>query len=105
MGYPEGMRVTVTHNTTKAKARQKVEQRLDSLQSQYGHYASDIQKNWQGDRLDFELKAKGFTGKGTVEVTDTEVIIDGKLPLIARPFEPRIKSTIEQEMAAIFGKA
>jgi len=32
-------------------------------------------------------------------------LIDGKLPLIARPFEPRIKSTIEQEMATMFGKA
>ena len=96
------MRVTVPHNTTKAAARQKVEKRLDDLQRQYGHYASHIQKNWQGDRLDFEVKARGFTGKGTVEVTDTEVIIDGKLPLIARPFEPRIKNTIEREAEAMF---
>lgn len=105
MGYPARMRVTVPHNTTKAEAKQKVEKRLDDLQRQYGHYASDIQKNWNGDRLDFEVKARGFTGKGTVEITDSEVIIDGKLPLIARPFEPRIKSTLEQEAATMFRTA
>lgn len=99
------MRVAVNHNTTKDEAKRIVERRLDDLHRQYGHYASDIQKDWQGDLFAFEVKARGFTGKGTVEVTDTEVIIDGKLPLIAKPFEPRIKSTIEQEAAAMFRTA
>jgi len=99
------MRVTVNHNTTKENARQIVEKRLDELQRQYGHYASNVQKDWQGDRLDFEVKARGFTGKGTVEITDSEVIIDGKLPLIAKPFESRIKSTLEQEATDMFRKA
>jgi hypothetical protein len=37
-----------------------------------------------------------------VEITDSEVILDGKLPLIAKPFESRIKSTIEHEAATMF---
>jgi len=96
------MRIAVPHKTTKEKARKIIEQRLTQLEKQYGHYASDMEKNWSGDRLDFGFKAKGFTGKGTVEITDSEVIIDGKLPLIAKPFEPRIKSTIEKEAATMF---
>jgi len=96
------MRIAVPHKTTKEKARKIIEQRLTQLEKQYGHYASDMEKNWSGDRLDFGFKTKGFTGKGTVEITDSEVIIDGKLPLIAKPFEPRIKSTIEKEAATMF---
>ena len=96
------MRIAVPHRTTKEKARKIIEQRLSQLEKQYGHYASDMEKNWSGDRLDFGFKAKGFSGKGTVEITDSEVIIDGKLPLIAKPFEPRIKSTIEKEAATMF---
>ena len=46
--------------------------------------------------------ARGFKANGTVDVTDHEVIIDGKLPLLARPFEPRIRSTIEREANAMF---
>jgi putative polyhydroxyalkanoate system protein len=99
------MRIAVPHNTTKEKARQIVEARIEDLQRQYGHYTSDLEKSWDGDRLDFSVKAKGFHGKGTVEITNTDVIIDGKLPLIAKPFEPRIRSTVEREAEQMFRTA
>jgi putative polyhydroxyalkanoate system protein len=97
------MHITVPHHTTRDEARRKVEERLASLEGQYGHYATDIDKNWEGDRLTFSVKARGMSGSGSLEITDTEVIVDGKLPLMARPFESRIKSTIEREAAAMFG--
>ncbi len=99
------MKIIVPHHTTRDEARKIVDRRLGELFAQYGHYASDSTLSWSGDRLDFSGKAKGFSASGTIEVTDSEVIIDGKLPLIARPFEPRIKSTVEREAAAMFGRA
>jgi putative polyhydroxyalkanoate system protein len=96
------MRVTVPHNTDKATARRRVDARLQQLLAQYGTYINDVDQRWEGDRLLFSGSARGFKANGTLEVTDSEVIIDGKLPLIARPFEPRIKSTIEREAAAMF---
>lgn len=99
------MRIAVPHHTTREEAKKIVQQRLDDLQRQFGHYASDIDKTWSGDRLDFSVKARGFGGAGTVEITDTDVIIDGKLPLVAKPFEPRIRSTVEREAEQMFRKA
>jgi hypothetical protein len=96
------MRVTVPHNTDKDTARRKINERLGQLLGQYGHYINDSSHQWEGDRLTFSGSARGFKAGGTVEITDQEVIIDGKLPLIAKPFESRIKSTIEREAAAMF---
>jgi hypothetical protein len=96
------MRIAVPHRTDKQTARRKVQDRLQQLLAVYGHYLSDIDQRWEGDLLVFSGKAKGFKAHGTVEVTDSEVIIDGKLPLLAKPFEPRIKSTIEREADIIF---
>jgi hypothetical protein len=96
------MRVTVPHNTDKATARRKVDARLQQLLGQYGNYLSDVDQRWDGDTLLFSGSARGFKANGTVEVTDSDVIIDGKLPLIAKPFESRIRSTIEREAAAMF---
>ncbi|MEK6373576.1 MAG: polyhydroxyalkanoic acid system family protein [Acidobacteriota bacterium] len=96
------MRVTVPHHTDKDTARRKINERIAQLFGQYAHYLSESNHQWDGDRLDFSGNAKGFKTSGTVEVTDTEVIIDGKLPLLAKPFEPRIKSTIEREAEAMF---
>src|SRR3954451_20653411 len=98
------MRISVAHHTSKENARRIVEQRLASLESQYGHYTSDVQKSWTGDRLDFAVKARGFSGNGYLDITDTEVVVDGKLPLIAKPFEPRIKNMIEREAESMFGR-
>ena len=96
------MRINVPHNTDKETARKKINERLAMLFAQYGHYLSDSQHTWDGDRLDFSGSAKGFKVNGTIEVTDSEVIIDGKLPLMAKPFEPRVKSAIEKETSTMF---
>lgn len=99
------MRIAVPHKTTKAKARRVIEERIANAQQQYGHSIDAANYEWSGDLLSFQFKAKGITGKGTVEITDTEVIIDGKLPLIARPFESRIRSTVERETESMFRTA
>jgi len=96
------MRIAVTHKTDKATARRKIEDRLQQLLATYGNYLTDIEHRWEGDRLFFAGKAKGMKANGTVDVTENEVIIDGKLPLLAKPFEPRIKSTIEREAESMF---
>ena len=96
------MRVIVPHHTDKKTAQRKINDKLGELLGHYGHYLGESSHHWDGDRLVFSGSAKGFKANGTVEVTDSEVIIDGKLPLLAKPFEGRIKSTIEQETAAMF---
>jgi predicted metal-dependent hydrolase len=96
------MRISVPHRIDKATARKRIEERLHQMLGTYGHYLSEIEHRWEGDRLIFSGKAKGMKANGTVDITDNEVIIDGKLPLLARPFEPRIKSTIEKEAKTIF---
>ncbi len=97
------MRISIPHRTDKETARKKINERLANLFAQYGHYLSDSEHKWDGDRLYFSGSAKGFKTNGTIDVTDTDVIIDGKLPLVARPFEPRVKSAIEKETSAMFG--
>ena len=99
------MRIAVPHRTTKEKARRVIEDKMADLQRSFGHYASDVEKHWTGDTMTFSFKAKGFSGRGTLEITDTEVIIDGKLPLMAKPFESRIKSTVEKEAESMFRTA
>jgi hypothetical protein len=99
------MRIAVSHHTTKDKARQKVEQRLSSLLSQFGGHAEDMKHEWLGDTLRFKGKARGMKVEGTVEITDAEVIIDGKLPLIALPFEGRVREAVLREADSMFRTA
>ncbi len=99
------MRIAVEHKTTKAVARTTVEKKILQLLSQFGDRADDVQHEWLGDTLRFRGKARGFTVEGTVEITDAAVIFDAKLPLLAKPFESRIRQTVERETEAMFRTA
>ena len=96
------MRIAVEHNTTREDARRKVEQRLGSLLAQFGGHAEDMRHDWIGDTLTFKGKARGMTVEGSVEVTDAAVIIDGKLPFLAMPFESKIREAVKKEADQMF---
>ena len=99
------MRIAIDHNMTKEQARQRVEQRLVALLGQFSQHAGDLEHDWYGDVLRFKGKARGMKIDGTVEVTESAVLIDGKLPLIALPFEKRIREAVEKEADAMFRTA
>jgi len=99
------MRIAVPHHTTRARAREIVERKIAVLLAQFGDHAGDVRHDWTGDTLQFKGKARGFTVEGTVEITDSEVVIDGKLPLLAKPFEPRIRQAVEREAESMFRTA
>ena len=99
------MRIAIEHNTTREKARKIVEKRLRDAEKQYGQMASDLDWEWHGDTLHVNVKAKGMHLKGTLEVTDTTVVVDGKLPLLAKPFESKIRHSVEREAESMFRTA
>jgi Putative polyhydroxyalkanoic acid system protein (PHA_gran_rgn) len=99
------MRIAVEHHTTKANARQIVERKINNLLQSYGAQADQAEHEWRGDTLYFKGKARGFNIEGTVDITDTDVILDGKLPLIARAFEGKIRQTVEAEAERMFRTA
>jgi putative polyhydroxyalkanoate system protein len=99
------MRIAVEHHTSKEVAREKLEERLGQLLVQYGGREEDFESEWLGDTMRFNGKALGFRVEGTIEITDAEVIVDGKLPLIANMFEGRIRQAVEREADAMFRTA
>jgi putative polyhydroxyalkanoate system protein len=99
------MRIAVPHHTTKANARSKIEQKLAALLSQFGGRVDDLQHQWNGDTLEFKGKARGFKLEGTVEVTEAEIVVNGKLPMMALPFEGKIREAVKREADAMFRTA
>lgn len=99
------MRISVPHHTSKNVARQKLDQRLGQLLAQFGGHAEEIEHEWLGDTMRFRGKARGLAVEGTMEVTDAAVVIDAKLPLLAKMFEGRIRQAVEREADAMFRTA
>src|ERR1700704_6519240 len=85
------MRITVAHNRTKEEVIRSVDRSFDELCQGPGLSQikiADQRRTWQENTLNFSLTAKmGFLStpiKGTVEVTDKDIIIDADLGLLER---------------------
>jgi hypothetical protein len=99
------MRIELPHHTTRDDARKKVDAKIEHLMGRFGHHADHSEHEWKGDTLHFHIKAKGMSAKATLEVTDSDVILDAKLPFMALPFEGRIRSTLQEEAESMFKPA
>lgn len=99
------MRIAIPHHTTKPLARKRLEERIGELLSQFGGHAEEVHHEWVGDALRFRGKARGMSVEGRAEVTESELILEAKLPLLARPFEGRIRQAVEREADAMFRTA
>ena len=86
------------------EAKDTVDALLPTLVQRHGDSMSNPKGEWKGDLFNFSFEARGFKIKGTLEVTDTQVKLDAKLPLLASPFEGMIRSNIERELDQILGK-
>lgn len=75
------MRIIVPHHRSRQEVIQTIDKSLDELLQQSLPVKLVVQqRTWEGSTLAFSVAAKmafiSSTVKGTIEVTDTEVIID-----------------------------
>jgi putative polyhydroxyalkanoate system protein len=95
------MRIVKDHGMAKQGAKDTVDALLPTLVKRHGDSMSSPTGAWRGDVFEFSFEARGFRIKGTLEVSDTRVTLDARLPFLARPFEGMIRSNIERELDQI----
>ena len=92
------MHFKLPHKTTKFQAIQKVKQALIEATPQLKEHATITEELWKGDVLYFAANLQGKTITGTLEVTDSQFIVDAQLPLMWRLFEGRIEKMIAEQV-------
>jgi hypothetical protein len=85
------MRVAVSHHRSKQEVVQSVDRSFNELFNEAAGLPVKLvvdQRSWQGSTMSFQLTAKmGIIStpiKGTVEVTDTDIIVDADLGMLSR---------------------
>jgi Putative polyhydroxyalkanoic acid system protein (PHA_gran_rgn) len=88
--------VEVAHNLGQAEALNRIKGILSSAKEQYGDRISNLEEAWTGDGGTFSFKAMGFKISGSLDVTDTDVKINGDFPWAAKPFQGTIETTLRE---------
>jgi hypothetical protein len=92
------MNFKIPHQTSKSDAKSKVARALQDARPHLKDNATIDEERWEGDTLHFAATLQGKQISGTLEVTDTDLIVDATLPLMWRLFEGRIEKMIAQHL-------
>jgi hypothetical protein len=89
---------------TQKQAYEKIDNFLDSLVIQHSEMISDPVKNWndEKDKMEFRFKVKGFNIEGIINILDDKLVLNGKLPFVARLYSEKIESIIKEQLEELF---
>lgn len=92
------MHFKVSHKQNRIAAITKLKLALNQVRPKAADQLTIDEERWDGSTLIFAVTVQGKKITGKVEVTETEFIIDAKLPLIWRIFEGRIEKMIAEQV-------
>jgi len=90
------MEIIKEHRFTKQVAITKIDGLFTKLAEEHNELITSSSHSWNDDTMQFSLQAGGFNVHGCIMVTDTKAILQVDVPLLLRPLEGKIRSTIEK---------
>jgi hypothetical protein len=93
------MIINYKHNLNKEEAYTRLDSFLTELKDKYQDHISNLNQNWvNDDQMDFGVNIMGFNLNGSVYLKEHEVVLDGKLPFLARAFSSKIEEKIKENL-------
>ena len=95
---------SVTHKLGTAAATERLKTFLEDVRRDHGDKLTDARGEWQGNTLHFSFSIFGMGIQGTMEVSDSSVNVNGKLPLAASFFRGQVEKSIRDELVKELSK-
>ena len=89
---------------TPEEAYIKINSLLDGLVSQYSNMISNPTKKWNDEKnkMDFGFDVSEFNIHGNIKLQGKELIVNGKLPWIARIYNGKVKDIVKEQLEELF---
>ncbi len=89
--------LNIPHELGRAEARKRIDEGFGKLAGQLGSGIADLKQQWDGDRLNFSLRAMGQAITGAVDVGDQAVRLEVLLPGLLGMIAGKIKGKLQSE--------
>ena len=101
LGYTAAMHFKIPHNSTQDAALTKVKRALEDAKPHMKEQATLNEERCAGNMLHFDVSLQGKNITGTLEVTESDFVLNAKLPLMWRMFEGMIQKEIQKQVQAL----
>ena len=89
--------VSIPHQLGRVEARRRIDDGFADLSRHLGGSAGALEKQWDGDRLNFSLTSMGQSITGHVQVLDVAVTVEVLLPGFLAMIASKVKGTLQKE--------
>lgn len=90
--------LSVPHTLGKEAALERLQGFAEKLKEKQGERLSELEHEWEGDRLSFSFKAMGIGISGGLTVEESAVRVEGDLPFTAAMFKGQITGAIQEQL-------
>lgn len=89
--------VSIPHRLGKQEAARRIKAGLGNARRNYAKWLTIDEEIWNGDALQFRVRAVGQTAGGTIEVFDDHVQLEVTLPWLLGKFAEKLAPAIRKE--------
>jgi hypothetical protein len=96
--------VSIPHRLGKDEAVRRLKSGLGAARNDYGHIFAVEEEIWDGDRLQFRVRALGQVASGTIDVADQFVTLQVFLPWLLAKVAALIQPLVRKEGTLLLEK-
>jgi hypothetical protein len=96
--------VTIPHRLGKQEAVNRLRSGLSSARSHFGQVLAVEEEIWNGDTVEFRVRALGQTANGKIETFEDHVRLEVTLPWLLAKFAEAIAPVIRREGRLLLDK-
>src|SRR5690348_16646273 len=90
--------ITMPHALGAEAATERLKTFFEKLKSRHQDKVSNLEEQWNGNRLDYSFSTFGFNIKGDLTVEPGEIKVNGSLPFAAMMFKGKIEQSVREEL-------
>jgi hypothetical protein len=93
--------ISMPHSLSPEEATARLQTFFGKLKEKYKDQMSNLEEQWNGNKLDHSFSTFGFSIKGDLTVEPNEVKVNGSLPFAAMMFKGKIEQSVRDELGKV----
>jgi hypothetical protein len=93
--------IAVPHTLSAEEATTRLKTLFEKLKERHADKMSNLQENWEGNKLAYAFSTFGFNISGNMDVEPNEVKVSGTLPFAAMMMKGKIEQTVREELEKV----
>lgn len=95
--------MNIPHQLSQEEVQQRIKEVLKNVEARFAGQVQDLQQDWNGNTGTFSFKVMNMPVSGTLNINNSDISLDSKLPFAATFFEGKIRSVILEEAQKVLG--